>query len=122
MMATEPAQLAGAPRCGAKTRGARGGRPCKSPAMPNGRCRMHGGKSGAPSGERNGAYKTGRHTKEAKAVRAWAREMAREAEVFLAVTMDKVGRKPPAAYRRRRHVKRALAELKAKAKAKDGAE
>ena len=34
--------------CGAKTRkGAR----CRSPAMPNGRCRMHGGKStGAPKG------------------------------------------------------------------------
>ena len=31
-----------APRCGAKTRS---GTPCKSPAMANGRCRMHGGKS-----------------------------------------------------------------------------
>lgn len=29
-------------RCGAKTRG---GSPCKNAAMPNGRCRMHGGKS-----------------------------------------------------------------------------
>jgi hypothetical protein len=29
-----------APRCGAKTRS---GKPCHSPAMPNGRCRMHGG-------------------------------------------------------------------------------
>jgi hypothetical protein len=28
------------PRCGAKTRK---GTPCQSPAMPNGRCRMHGG-------------------------------------------------------------------------------
>jgi hypothetical protein len=28
------------PRCGARTRS---GRPCRSPAMPNGRCRMHGG-------------------------------------------------------------------------------
>ena len=28
--------------------------PCQSPAMPNGRCRMHGGKSpGAPKGNRN---------------------------------------------------------------------
>lgn len=33
-------------RCGAKTRS---GKPCKAYAMPNGRCRMHGGKStGAP--------------------------------------------------------------------------
>ena len=30
------------PRCGAKTRS---GTPCRSPAMANGRCRMHGGKS-----------------------------------------------------------------------------
>ena len=34
-----------APRCGAKTRK---GTPCKSPAMKNGRCRMHGGKSTGP--------------------------------------------------------------------------
>jgi hypothetical protein len=35
-----------ATRCGAKTRR---GTPCQSPAMPNGRCRMHGGPStGAP--------------------------------------------------------------------------
>lgn len=34
-----------APRCGAKTRS---GTPCKSPAMTNGRCRMHGGKSTGP--------------------------------------------------------------------------
>jgi len=34
-----------APRCGAKTRS---GRLCKAPAMANGRCRMHGGKSTGP--------------------------------------------------------------------------
>jgi hypothetical protein len=34
-----------APRCGARTRT---GAPCRSPAMPNGRCRMHGGKSTGP--------------------------------------------------------------------------
>ncbi len=33
------------PRCGARTRA---GPPCKSPAMANGRCRMHGGKSTGP--------------------------------------------------------------------------
>jgi len=33
------------PRCGARTRQ---GKPCQSPAMPNGRCRMHGGKSTGP--------------------------------------------------------------------------
>ncbi len=34
-----------AQRCGAKTRK---GTPCLSPAMSNGRCRMHGGKSTGP--------------------------------------------------------------------------
>ena len=34
-----------APRCGGKTR--RGTR-CMAPAMPNGRCRMHGGKNTGP--------------------------------------------------------------------------
>jgi hypothetical protein len=38
-------------RCGAKTRA---GSPCKTPAMANGRCRMHGGKSpGPPLGSQN---------------------------------------------------------------------
>ena len=34
-----------APRCGARTRC---GAPCEQPAMANGRCRMHGGKSTGP--------------------------------------------------------------------------
>jgi hypothetical protein len=39
------------PRCGAKTRR---GTPCQCPAMPNGRCRIHGGTApGAPKGNRN---------------------------------------------------------------------
>lgn len=36
---------AASPRCGAKTRS---GSPCRAPAMPNGRCRMHGGASTGP--------------------------------------------------------------------------
>jgi hypothetical protein len=49
-------------RCLARTRS---GRPCESPAMPNGRCRMHGGTStGAPKGNKN-AFKHGRYTAEA---------------------------------------------------------
>ena len=35
-----------APRCGAKTRS---GAPCRSAAMPNGRCRMHGGPARGPT-------------------------------------------------------------------------
>ncbi len=55
-----------APRCGARTRR---GSPCQSPAMPNGRCRMHGGKSpGAPKGNRN-ALKHGHYSAEAIARR-----------------------------------------------------
>lgn len=53
-----------APRCGAKTRRSN---QCQSPAMSNGRCRMHGGKSpGAPCGQDHGRYSTGLHTKESK--------------------------------------------------------
>jgi len=33
------------PRCGARTRK---GTPCRAPAMSNGRCRLHGGKSTGP--------------------------------------------------------------------------
>jgi hypothetical protein len=40
-----PGDFTKAPRCGAKTR--RGTR-CQGPAMANGRCRMHGGKSTGP--------------------------------------------------------------------------
>ncbi len=44
-----------APRCGARTRA---GRPCRQPAMANGRCRLHGGRSTGPrteSGRRRSA-------------------------------------------------------------------
>jgi len=42
-----------APRCGAHARTT--GQPCRSPAMKNGRCRMHGGKAGRkPIHGRNG--------------------------------------------------------------------
>jgi hypothetical protein len=51
-----------AKRCGARTRSAK---PCLSPAMANGRCRMQGGPSpGAPKGNRH-AYKHGRYSAEA---------------------------------------------------------
>ena len=54
------------PRCGARTRN---GTLCRSPAMTNGRCRMHGGKSpGAPIGNIN-ARKHGCYSAEAIAER-----------------------------------------------------
>jgi hypothetical protein len=40
-----PNHFQAAPRCGAR---ARAGHPCRSPAMRNGRCRMHGGLSTGP--------------------------------------------------------------------------
>ena len=69
-------------RCGAKTRK---GSPCCAPAMPNGRCRMHGGASpGAPKGPANGMYRHGRYTNEALAERrelsAWIRTMRQASE------------------------------------------
>lgn len=58
------------PRCGAR---ARNGTPCQSPAMANGRCRMHGGTSpGAPVGNDN-ARRHGVYTADAVAER---RELA----------------------------------------------
>jgi hypothetical protein len=41
-------------------------------------CRVHGGKGGGPTGERNGAYRAGRYTAEAKAERQAARALIRE--------------------------------------------
>jgi hypothetical protein len=46
--------------CGARTRT---GGTCRQPAMKNGRCRLHGGKS--LSGMQHGRHKHGRRTKEA---------------------------------------------------------
>jgi hypothetical protein len=43
------------PRCGAYARTT--GNPCKSPAMKNGRCRMHGGKTPIKHGLRSKFFK-----------------------------------------------------------------
>ncbi len=50
-------------QCGATTRR---GTECQKPALVGKkRCQLHGGRAGAPSGERNGNFKNGRWTKEA---------------------------------------------------------
>ncbi len=65
-----------APRCGAKRRDAGS---CQSPAMPNGRCRMHGGKSTGPitpeglERSRKANWKHGHYSVEAREQRAQAR-------------------------------------------------
>ena len=51
---------------------------CQSPAMVNGKCRMHGGMSpGAPTGERNGNYRHGLYTKENLAMKDNLRNLLR---------------------------------------------
>ncbi len=56
-----------AERCGARTRR---GTICQGPAMPNGRCKTHGGRSpGAPRGEHNGSWRHGFYSQEAQAER-----------------------------------------------------
>ena len=73
------------PRCGARTRS---GRPCRSPAMPNGRCRMHGGTSpGAPKGNKN-ACKHGRYTAEAIARRRSISTLIRAARSQCSLAQD----------------------------------
>jgi hypothetical protein len=65
-----------APRCGAKTRRRT---PCQSPAMPNGRCRMHGGPStGAPKGNKN-AWKHGYYSEDGLRLRRAVRFLLKEA-------------------------------------------
>ena len=50
----------------------------KAPAMANGRCRMHGGRSpGAPCGPRNGNYRSGYWTMEAIETRRIIRALIR---------------------------------------------
>ncbi len=71
------AQAAKAKRCTASNRQ---GNTCKSPAMTNGKCRMHGGAStGAPCGKKHGRYKHGRCTKEMIAQRIYFSQLLREA-------------------------------------------
>ncbi|WP_430429218.1 HGGxSTG domain-containing protein [Parasphingorhabdus sp.] len=59
--------------CGARTRS---GKPCQSPGMVNGRCRMHGGAStGAPKGNRN-AWKHGAYSAETSVATRFLKEVA----------------------------------------------
>ncbi len=70
-----------APRCGAKTRK---GTPCRAPAMANGRCRMHGGKSTGPrtpeglERSRKANWKHGLYSAESIAARRYMSQLLRE--------------------------------------------
>ena len=76
-----PGDFSTATRCGAKTR--RGTR-CRCPAMPNGRCRLHGGLSTGPKTAegieriRRAVTKNGRYSAEAKAELRYIRGLIQE--------------------------------------------
>jgi len=75
-----------APRCFAKTRK---GTPCKGPAMLNGRCRMHGGKSTGPrtleglERSRMANFKHGLYSAESIATRRYIRWLLRESRALV---------------------------------------
>jgi hypothetical protein len=78
----EPLPLRRAQRCLARRR--KSHLPCQAPAMPNGRCRIHGGLSpGAPKGKGNGMWRHGRYSKEHLEMRRAMRELIREARETL---------------------------------------
>ena len=76
-----------APRCRARCRISK--KACGQPAM-RGRpvCRLHGFKGGGPKGERNGAYRRGHYTAEAKAERRQMRALIRELRRLAAMAAD----------------------------------
>jgi hypothetical protein len=62
--------------CGARIRA---GGVCDAPAMPNGKCRIHGGLSpGAPRGAANGNYRDGFWTQEAADERRFIRSLLKD--------------------------------------------
>ena len=76
-------------RCGARTRA---GCPCAGPAMPNGRCRLHGGKSTGPrtpeglERSRRARLKHGQRSaevREASRLRGEARRVVRDLEMMI---------------------------------------
>ena len=83
-----PGDICAAPRCGARTRA---GHACRQPAMRNGRCRLHGGKStGArtPEGQarvRRARLRHGARSAEAIALTAAAMASARRIARLIAV-------------------------------------
>jgi hypothetical protein len=87
-----PGNPGNAPRCGARTKGK--GSPCRSPAMPNGRCRMHGGCStGAKTPEgieriRAARTKHGRYSAASIAARRQARQLMRDLRALIGSAHD----------------------------------
>src|SRR6266705_1774593 len=76
-----------APRCGARSK--RTGKPCQGAAMPNGRCRLHGGKSTGPRTAeglercRTANWKHGLYSKQSLAERRQVRQLMRSSAQLL---------------------------------------
>ncbi len=76
-----PGDYLNAPRCGARTRASTA---CQGPAMPNGRCRMHGGLSTGPRTPggveriRQSRTKYGIYSQKFKAQQAHGRDVMRQ--------------------------------------------
>jgi hypothetical protein len=81
-----PGDLTQVARCGAKTRRQT---PCQSPAMKNGRCQMHGGKSTGPrtaaglERSRRARWKHGAYSRETRELLAENRRRWRELTALL---------------------------------------
>jgi hypothetical protein len=100
-MSTAPKSLRAARRCNARTRT---GQRCRSPAAHGGpRCWAHARGFG-PVGEQNGAYRHGRRTQEAKALRRMVRGWAREGELLTSASLRAFGGKPKRKWTRRSDV------------------
>ena len=79
-----------APRCRARSK--RHGGPCGAPAMRNGVCYHHGGRSpGAPRGERHGNYQHGGYTVEGEAERREFARLTRELLREARETRERIG-------------------------------
>ncbi len=82
-----------APRCGAKTRK---GTTCRAPAMANGRCRMHGGKSTGPrtpeglERSRKANFKYGFYSAELLEERKFIRQLLRNSRETLEQVEKKI--------------------------------
>ena len=89
-----------APRCGARTRR---GVPCRGPAMANGRCRMHGGKSTGPrtpqglEALRKAHLKHGYYSAESIALRRYLRMLMADSRETLEEVAGRVRRPAEAA-------------------------
>jgi hypothetical protein len=84
-----------APRCGARTRARH---PCRSPAMKNGRCRMHGGKSTGPRTQqglermRRARTKHGHYSAEGKAFTRSIQDLLASSRALLALADAQIAR------------------------------